>query len=169
MSDKPSLTSHRYTPPPPREPQARRPATIGDSVAPHLADVEAQSAETRQHEERILAGAEARLERVSGDLEAARPKALAGDAEAEAVYQALVVERGQLHLIIARSRQILAAEQAPQTSALNTLWSKPSKPSEEPEAVDPPAPEEPEATPEAEREEAPQAPEEEAPKKRRRP
>jgi len=67
-----------------------------------LASLAAMSARVEGAERRILDAAVARLDEVNARLEAIRPDAHlhAGDE-----YQALVVERGHLHRVIAQAQQ----------------------------------------------------------------
>lgn len=63
---------------------------------------------TEQAERRILQAAEERLDAVQSEIGTLRPRALA-DADAAERYQALILERGKLQQVIARSRQHLSA------------------------------------------------------------
>lgn len=63
---------------------------------------------TEQAERRILQAAEERLDAVQSELGTLRPRVLA-DADAAERYQALILERGKLQQVIARSRQHLSA------------------------------------------------------------
>ena len=68
----------------------------------HLAGV---AAKTLEAECRILAVAEDRLRQVEADLQKLRPRVYL-DQDAADDYQRLVLERGQLALVIAQARQV---------------------------------------------------------------
>ena len=69
----------------------------------HLA---ALGAETEEAERRILAGATARLEQVEGDLNKLRGRAVGDDGAGEQ-FERLMLERGQLQIVISSARQAL--------------------------------------------------------------
>lgn len=79
-----------------------------DDLRAGLAELAGLQQRTDAAERKILASAEQRLGSVNAMLRLAAPKAKAGNPDAVAEYQALVLERGQLNIVIARSRATLA-------------------------------------------------------------
>lgn len=73
-----------------------------------LAELSALQSRTDADERKILSSATQRLGAVNAMLKLAEPGARQGDADAEAQYQALVLERGQLNIVISKARQVLA-------------------------------------------------------------
>ena len=74
----------------------------------HLGELGALSAKTDAAERKILAAAEKRHAVVLAELEELSPGVEgAGDADQDR-YLELVAERGQLHIVIAKARQVLA-------------------------------------------------------------
>lgn len=71
-----------------------------------LRDLRVLAHKTRESEKNILASAERRLERVTGELGELRPRVLT-DHEASRRYQDLTLERGKLHTVISRARRTL--------------------------------------------------------------
>ena len=63
------------------------------------------AAKTLEAERRILAAAEDRLGQVEADIQKLRPRVVL-DQDAAEDYQRLVLERGQLAMVIARARQV---------------------------------------------------------------
>lgn len=72
-----------------------------------LSDLQALGAKTEQAERSILEQATRMLDDLSGQIKAAQDAAKLGDAEAEARYQKLVLDRGKLNITIARAREAL--------------------------------------------------------------
>lgn len=73
-----------------------------------LGDLAGLADRTKRTEERILKQAEKRLVEVQSALERARPGIEAAPDAAQQRYQDLVAERGQLQVVIARAKQVLA-------------------------------------------------------------
>lgn len=79
-----------------------------DDLISSLADLQALHHKTEQAEHSILERALRMEQAVAASLKDAEAKARTGDPEAEARYQHLIVERGRLQLLIARSQAALA-------------------------------------------------------------
>ncbi|WP_191058329.1 hypothetical protein [Geminicoccus harenae] len=79
-----------------------------DDLRGQLADLAGLQAKTDAAERQILSSAQQRLGTVNAMLRLAEPGARRGDPDAEAQYQALVLERGELNIVIAKARQALA-------------------------------------------------------------
>lgn len=77
-----------------------------DAAAARLAHLGALSAHTDSVERNILAAAEKRLEIVEADLSSLRPRVNLEEGAASR-YQELVLERGNLNLVIARAKEAL--------------------------------------------------------------
>ena len=73
----------------------------------HLGELHGLAQETEAAEQEILKRAQARLELVSAQIERQRPGIMAADDDAQSRYLALVQERAQLNLVIARARSAL--------------------------------------------------------------
>jgi len=73
-----------------------------------LGDLAGLADRTERTERRILEQAEKRLDEVQAALERARPGIEAAPDAAQQRYQDLVAERGQLHMVIAQARKVLA-------------------------------------------------------------
>lgn len=71
-----------------------------------LAHLHVLDLRTEQAERRILATAQERLKIVEAEIGRLRPS-VALDADAGDQYQAIVLERGQLHIVIAEAQQQL--------------------------------------------------------------
>lgn len=80
-----------------------------EKIKSHLGELGALSAQTQKMEQKILQSAQKRLSVVEKSIEPARVAALSGVAEAEDKYQSLILERGQLHIVISKAQHILAA------------------------------------------------------------
>lgn len=78
-----------------------------DAARSRLVDLTGLAARTHAAEQRILERAEARHAEVVQELDRLRPRAVA-DRGAGDEYQRLLVERGQLEVIIAKSREASA-------------------------------------------------------------
>lgn len=72
-----------------------------------LGELGAMAQQTEDMERRIMSIAQERLSGLEGQMDAARTAALAGGDEAKQHYSDLVMERGRLNQVIARSRQEL--------------------------------------------------------------
>ncbi|WP_159711447.1 hypothetical protein [Geminicoccus flavidas] len=79
-----------------------------DDLRRQLADLAGLQAKTDAAERQILSSAQQRLGTVNAMLKLAEPGARQGDPNAQAQYQALVLERGELSIVIAKARQALA-------------------------------------------------------------
>lgn len=78
-----------------------------DRTKSQLGELASLQAKTEQTERNILAAAESRLEEVQQLIERLRPGVeFASDPNKER-YQQLIAERGQLNIVIARSREAL--------------------------------------------------------------
>ena len=75
-----------------------------DAARSRLGDLSGLAARTHAAELRILEEAERRREAVQSDLDKLKPRAI-GDTSAGDEYQRLLVERGQLDIIIAKARE----------------------------------------------------------------
>ena len=75
----------------------------------HLGELHGLAAKTEAAERRILQSAEARLQTVNTALERLRPGVEAAPDKSQDRYLELVEERGQLHIVIAKARQVLGA------------------------------------------------------------
>lgn len=73
-----------------------------------LGDLAGLAERTKRAEQRILKQAEKRLAEVQASLERARPGIDAAPDAAQARYQDMVAERGQLHMVIAQAKKVLA-------------------------------------------------------------
>ena len=73
-----------------------------------LGDLGVLAEKTEKAERAILKRAEARLVEVSGLIERGQPGVEAADDAVQKRYLDLVAERGQLHTVIAKARQVLA-------------------------------------------------------------
>ena len=78
-----------------------------DAAGSRLVDLTALSHRTQEAERRILARATERMGDIQADLAKLAPRVVA-DADAARRYEALLVERGQLALIIARAQETSA-------------------------------------------------------------
>jgi hypothetical protein len=83
-----------------------------DKIKSHLGELGALSAQTQKMEQKILTSAQKRLSVVEKSIDPARIAAQSGAAEAEEKYQSLILERGQLHIVISKAKHILAATSA---------------------------------------------------------
>ncbi len=72
-----------------------------------LGDLHALSARTDASEQRILTQSISRMDAIQKKLDALRPRVLISSL-ASAEYQALILERGKLNMVIARSKSHLA-------------------------------------------------------------
>lgn len=72
-----------------------------------LSRLQGMSARTDADERRILEQAEKMLDESAAALDEAQAQAKLGDANAEARYQQIVLDRGRLNIIIARAREAL--------------------------------------------------------------
>jgi hypothetical protein len=75
----------------------------------NLATLAGLAAKTEAAERRILKSAESRLAVVQAQIDRARPGVESAPDEAQDRYLELVRERGQLHQVIARARQVLGS------------------------------------------------------------
>lgn len=75
----------------------------------HLGELGKLAGETEASERRILARAQARLEVVNGMIERQRAGVEGAPESAQSRYLALVEERGQLGVVIAKAKKILGA------------------------------------------------------------
>lgn len=73
----------------------------------HLGELHGLAAKTEAAERRILQSAEERLDAVNASLERLRPGVEAAPDASQDRYLSLVEERGQLHTVIAKARQVL--------------------------------------------------------------
>lgn len=73
-----------------------------------LGELSGLAEKTQRTEQRILAQAEKRLGEVQAAIERARPGIEAAPDAAQQRYQDLVAERGQLNMVIAQARKVLA-------------------------------------------------------------
>ena len=78
-----------------------------DDLIASLSDLQALHGKTEQAERSILDQATRMLDDLSGQIDAAQNAAKMGDADAEARYQHLVLDRGKLNIIIAHAREAL--------------------------------------------------------------
>lgn len=79
-----------------------------DDLRRQLADLSGLQAKTDAAERQILSSATRRLGMVNAMLRVVERGARQGDPDAEVQYQALVLERGELNIVIAKARQALA-------------------------------------------------------------
>lgn len=77
-------------------------------VRSQLGDLQKLAGATEASERRILANAEKRLTDVNAQIERQRPGVEGASDAAQDRYLALVQERGQLQMIIAKAREALA-------------------------------------------------------------
>lgn len=77
-----------------------------NEIRTRLATLHALEAKTRQTEQRILERAELRLDDINDRIEELRPRVMI-DEDAADEYQRLIVERGKLHMVVARARERL--------------------------------------------------------------
>lgn len=80
-----------------------------DDTRRQLGELGAMQAQVEQSERKILAGAEKRLAEVEKRLPELRAGALAHLDDAMQQYEALLLERGRLHQVIAHAREVLGA------------------------------------------------------------
>jgi len=73
-----------------------------------LGELGAMSDQTQRAERQILERAEVLLSEAERRIEALRPKAVAGDAEASRDYQEAIEERGRLNIVIAQAQKNLS-------------------------------------------------------------
>lgn len=78
-----------------------------DTTRRHLTELATLSHKTEQAERKILANAEAELERVQSRIAKLRPMALVPGAAEAQEYQQAVMDRGRLHQVIAQANKIL--------------------------------------------------------------
>lgn len=74
----------------------------------HLSNLAGLAERTERTERRILEQAEKRLDEVQAAIEHARPGIEAAPDAAQRRYQDLVSERGQLNMVIAQAKKVLA-------------------------------------------------------------
>lgn len=79
-----------------------------DNTRAKLGDLAGLADRTERTERRILEQAEKRLDEVQAALERARPGIEAAPDAAQQRYQDLVAERGQLSMVIAQAKKVLA-------------------------------------------------------------
>jgi hypothetical protein len=72
-----------------------------------LGELAAMQAQTEAMERRILTIATDKLDKLTGELQAARVAAMTDGDEAQSKYADLVHERGRLELVISRAREAL--------------------------------------------------------------
>lgn len=75
----------------------------------HLGELQTLAGETEAAERRILERAQARLDVVNAMIERQRPGVESAPEAGQSRYLALVEERGQLGVVIAKARKILSA------------------------------------------------------------
>lgn len=79
-----------------------------EKVRTHLGELGGLASKTEAAERKILASAEKRLATVQAEIDRARPGIEGAGDDAHERYLDLITERGQLHVVIAKSRQALA-------------------------------------------------------------
>ena len=79
-----------------------------DRTRDQLGELAGLAEKTQRTEQRILDQAEKRLADVQAAIERARPGIEAAPDAAQQRYQNLIEERGQLHMVIAQAKQVLA-------------------------------------------------------------
>ena len=75
----------------------------------HLGVLHKLSGETEAAERRILERAQARLDEVNAQIDRQRPGVESAPEASQSRYLALIEERGQLGVVIAKARKILAS------------------------------------------------------------